>query len=161
VYYDYDKATLRPESVASLDSVVAFLKDNPSFNVEVYSFTDSKGKDVYNKALSEKRAQSVIDYLTGAGIEQNRLVAKGFGASMPAAANTDAKGKDNPDGRQLNRRTEFRIVTDVPKRRILYNSAKPGNMDDQSKNLKQTEAEDDNEPDTESEVGKPGSRVNK
>jgi outer membrane protein OmpA-like peptidoglycan-associated protein len=161
VYYDYDKATLRPESVASLDSVVAFLKDNPSFNVEVYSFTDSKGKDAYNKALSEKRAQSVIDYLTGAGIEQNRLVAKGFGASMPAAANTDAKGKDNPDGRQLNRRTEFRIVTDVPKRRILYNSAKPGNMDEQSKNLKQTEAEDDNEPDTESEVGKPGSRVNK
>ena len=159
VYYDYDKATLRPESVASLDSVVAFLKDNPSFNVEVYSFTDSKGKDAYNKALSEKRAQAVIDYLTGASIEANRLVAKGFGASMPAAANTDPKGKDNPDGRQLNRRTEFRIVTDVPTRRLLYNSAKPGNMDEQSKNLKQTEQADDEPGDA--EPIKPGSRVNK
>lgn len=160
VFYDYDKATLRPESVASLDSVVAFLKDNPSFNVEVYSFTDSKGKDTYNKALSEKRAQSVIDYLTGQGIEANRMVAKGFGASMPAASNTDAKGKDNPEGRQLNRRTEFRIVTDVPTRRLLYNSAKPGNMDEQSKNLKQTEQADE-EPSTEPDYSKPGSRVNK
>ncbi|MBL7682262.1 MAG: OmpA family protein [Flavipsychrobacter sp.] len=161
VYYDYDKADLRAESVASLDSVVAFLKDNPSFNVEVYSFTDGKGKDDYNKKLSEKRAQSVIDYLVGAGIEQTRLVAKGFGAAMPAAPNT-TNGKDNPTGRQLNRRTEFRVVTDVPTRRILYNSAKPGDMDDQSKNLKQNEgAEDDGEPDVESEAGKPGSRVNK
>ncbi len=160
VYYDYDKATLRPESIASLDTLVAFLRDNPSFNVEVYSFTDAKGKDAYNKALSEKRAQAVVDYVTGAGIEANRLIAKGFGASMPAASNTDAKGKDNPEGRQLNRRTEFRIVTDVPTRRLLYNSAKAGNMDDQSKNLKQTEAEDD-EPNSENEPIKPGSRVNK
>ncbi|MBS1771599.1 MAG: OmpA family protein [Bacteroidetes bacterium] len=160
VYYDYDKATLRPESVTALDSVVAFLKDNPSFNVEVYSFTDSKGKDDYNKKLSEKRAQSVVDYLVGAGIEQGRLVAKGFGAAMPAAANKDAKGKDNPEGRQLNRRTEFRIVTDVPTRRILYNSAKPGNMDEQSKNLMQDENKND-EPDNEPDMTKPNSRLNK
>lgn len=162
VYYDFDKADLRPESVASLDSVVAFLKDNPSFNVEVYSFTDGKGKDDYNKKLSEKRAQSVIDYLTGTGgIEQSRLVAKGFGAAMPAAPNT-VGNKDNPDGRQLNRRTEFRIVTDVPTRRILYNSAKPGNMDDQSKNLQQNEnANEDGEPDTEPDLNQRGNRVNK
>ncbi|OSZ81842.1 hypothetical protein CAP35_00815 [Chitinophagaceae bacterium IBVUCB1] len=162
VYYDYDKADLRPESVASLDSVVNFLKDNPSFNVEVYSFTDGKGKDDYNKKLSEKRAQSVIDYLVGAGIEQTRLVAKGFGAAMPAAPNT-TNGKDNPTGRQLNRRTEFRIVTDVPTRRILYNSAKPGNMDDQSKNLMQNENnnEDADPTDNMPDVTNPGSRVNK
>lgn len=160
VYYDYDKATLRPESVASLDSLTSFLKDNPSFTVEVYAFTDSKGTDVYNKALSERRAQAVIDYLVGAGIEQSRMIAKGFGESMPAASNTANNGKDNPTGRQLNRRTEFRIVTDVPTRRILYNSAKPGNMDEQSKNLIQDESmNEDSEADPESEVGKPGSRV--
>ncbi len=162
VYYDYDKAELRPESVASLDSVVNFLKDNPSFNVEVYSFTDGKGKDDYNKKLSERRAQSVIDYLVGAGIEQTRLVAKGFGAAMPAAPNT-TNGKDNPVGRQLNRRTEFRIVTDVPTRRILYNSAKPGNMDEQSKNLMQNENnnEDADPTDGTPDMTTPGSRVNK
>jgi len=162
VFYDFDKADLRPESVASLDSVVAFLKDNPSFNVEVYSFADSKGKDEYNKKLSERRAQSVIDYLVGTGgIEQSRLTAKGFGAAMPAAPNTIGN-KDNPDGRQLNRRTEFRIVTDVPTRRILYNSAKPGNMDDQSKNLQQNEnANEDAEPDTEPDLNQRGNRVNK
>lgn len=162
VYYDYDKATLRPESIASLDSVVGFMKDNPSLSVEVYSFTDSKGTDKYNKELSLKRAQAVIDYLTQAGVEQSRLVAKGFGSAMPAAPNADAKGKDNPDGRQMNRRTEFRIVTDVPTRRVLYNSAKPGNMDDQQNNLKMNDdMNQDSEPDPESEVGKPGSRVNK
>lgn len=139
VYYDYDKADLRAESVASLDTLVAFMNDNPSFTVEVYSFTDAKGNDKYNKELSLQRAQSVIDYLVAAGIAENRMVAKGFGESMPAAPNTTTNGKDNPEGRQLNRRTEFRIVTDVPTRRVLYNSAKEGTMDQQSKNLEQDE----------------------
>lgn len=147
VFYDYDKASLRPESAASLDSLVNFLKDNPSLNVEVYSFTDSKGKDKYNKELSERRAQSVIDYLTTAGIEQGRLTAKGFGAAMPAAPNKNGN-KDNPEGRQLNRRTEVRIVSDVPTRRVLYNSAKPGNMNDQMNNL-QINTEENNDGDNE------------
>jgi outer membrane protein OmpA-like peptidoglycan-associated protein len=134
VFYDYDKAVLRPESVTSLDTLVSFLKDNPSLNVEIYSFTDAKGTDKYNMQLSQKRAQAVVDYLTTAGIDAGRLTAKGFGESMPAAANASG-GRDNPQGRQLNRRTEVRIVTDVPTRRVLYNSAKPGNMDEQMKNL--------------------------
>ncbi len=162
VYYDYDKATLRPESIASLDSVVTFMKDNPSLSVEVYSFTDSKGTDKYNKELSLKRSQAVVDYLVQAGIEQGRLVAKNFGAAMPAAPNADAKGKDLPDNRQLNRRTEFRIVTDVPTRRVLYNSAKPGDMDSQQKNLQMNDdMNQDGDADPESEIGNPGSRVNK
>jgi len=163
IFYDYDKATLRPESAASLDSLVAFMKDNPSLNVEVYSFADAKGTDKYNKELSLRRADAVISYLEQAGIEKGRMTSKGFGESMPAAPNT-VNGKDNPVGRQLNRRTEVRIVTDVPTRRILYNSAKPGSMDEQQKNLQLNEnmnEDDNNEPDTESEVGKPGSRVNK
>jgi outer membrane protein OmpA-like peptidoglycan-associated protein len=164
IFYDFDKATLRPESVSSLDSVVNFMKDNPSLNVEIYSYTDSKGTDEYNMALSQRRAQSVLDYLEKSGVDRGRMVAKGFGKKLPAAPNTIGR-KDNPEGRQLNRRTEFRIVTDVPTRRILYNSAKPGTMDEQEKNLKidENSNEDDNakDQDSESDYGKPGSRVNK
>ncbi len=142
IYYDYDKATLRPESVASLDSVVHFLTDNPSITVEIYSYTDSKGKDEYNMALSQRRAQSVLDYLEKGGIDRNRLTAKGFGSKNAAAPNS-LDGKDNPQGRQLNRRTEFRIITDVPTRRVLYNSAMPGTMDQQQKNLNVPEEDDE------------------
>jgi len=161
VYYDYDKAELRPESVTSLDSLVNFMKDNPSLSVEIYSFADAKGTDKYNKELSIRRAESVMSYLEQAGIERSRMLTKGFGESMPAAPN-EVRGKDNPTGRQLNRRTEFRIVTDVPTRRVLFNSAKPGSMDDQQKNLQMNEEmNEDSEMDSESEMGNPGSRVNK
>lgn len=162
VYYDYDKDALKPESVASLDSLVQFLNDNPSFTVEIYSFADAKGNEEYNKKLSLRRAESVVNYVVNAGIEQNRLVAKGFGESMPAAPNTTTGGKDNPAGRAANRRTELRIISDVPTRRVLYNSAKPGNMDQQSKNLQIDESmNEDDYSDAESEMGNPGSRVNR
>jgi outer membrane protein OmpA-like peptidoglycan-associated protein len=146
IFYDYDKATLRPESVASLDSVVHFLGDNPSITIEIYSYTDSKGTDEYNMALSQRRAQSVLDYLEKNGVDRTRMTAKGFGSKLPAAPNS-TDGKDNPEGRQLNRRTEFRIVTDIPTRRVLYNSALPGSMDQQEKNLHiEPEDNSDDEP---------------
>src|SRR5690606_33914403 len=63
VYYDYDKATLRPESIASMDSLVNFMVDNPSLSVEIYSFADAKGADQYNINLSKRRAQAVVNYL--------------------------------------------------------------------------------------------------
>ena len=145
IYYDYDKATLRPESVASLDSVVHFLTDNPSITVEIYSYTDAKGTPEYNLALSQRRAQSVLDYLEKNGVDRGRLTAKGFGQKNAAAPN-DVDGKDNPEGRQLNRRTEFRIITDLPTRRVLYNSALPGSMDQQEKNLRIEDESTDDEP---------------
>lgn len=148
VYYDYDKATLRPESIASLDSLVNFMKDNPSLSVEIYSFADAKGTDQYNVDLSKRRAQAVVNYLETAGIEQARMIAKGYGEKNPAAPNT-VGSKDNPEGRQLNRRTEFRVVSDVPTRRVIYDSAKPGSMDEQAANLQITpdESEDDGSKD--------------
>ncbi|MCB0698389.1 MAG: OmpA family protein [Chitinophagales bacterium] len=159
VYYDYNKATLRAESIASLDTLVNFMQSNPSFTVEVYSFTDAHGTDEYNKKLSLARAQSVIDYLSNAGIDQSRMTAKGFGESMPAAPNM-VNGKDNEAGRQLNRRTEFRIISDIPTRRVLYNSAKPGDMDAQMQNLQVDDSMyDDDEGDD--AMGNPGSRVNR
>lgn len=161
IFYDYDKANLRPESVSSLDSVANFMKDNPSLSVEIYSFADAKGTDKYNKELSLRRAQSVVDYLANVGIEKERMIAKGFGEALPAAPNTIGN-RDNPMGRQLNRRTEIRIVTDVPTRRILYNSAKPGNMNEQMNNLHvETDETEDAGTDAESDFGRPGSRLNK
>lgn len=161
IYYDYDQATLRPESVASLDSLVNFMNDNGSLSVEIYSYTDGKGTTQYNNKLALKRAEAVKQYLIQAGIDGSRLIAKPLGMANPAAPNTMG-GVDNPEGRQLNRRTEFRIVTDVPTRRVIFDSAKPGSFDEQSKNLQMNEGmNEDGGADSESEVGRPGSRVNK
>jgi len=144
IYYDYDQATLRPESVASLDTLVNFMKDNASLLVEIYSYTDGKGTPEYNEALSQRRAQSVVDYLEKNGIDRARMTPKGFGPKNQVASESVDGGKDNPQGRQLNRRTEFRIIGDLPTRRVLYNSAIPGTMDQQEKNLKMPqEAEDE------------------
>jgi outer membrane protein OmpA-like peptidoglycan-associated protein len=160
VYYDFDKSDLRPESIASLDSLTAFMKDNPALKVEIYSYADSVGSVEYNKALSLRRAQSVRTYLTGQGVEESRMIAKAFGENLPAARNS-IRGRDNAVGRQLNRRTEFRIVMEDPNRRIIFNSARPGTIDSQSKNLDVPEQPDDNENDPESNQGAPGSRVNR
>jgi outer membrane protein OmpA-like peptidoglycan-associated protein len=163
VYYDFDKASLKPESIASLDSLVGFMKDNPSLSVEVFSYTDSKGDVAYNKDLSVRRAQSVIAYLTRNGIAPNRLMAKPWGELHPAEPNTTSGGRDNEAGRAANRRTEFRVTIDDPTRRLLFNSAKPGTLDQQERNLQQNENmnEDDNEADQGPTVGTPNHRANR
>lgn len=143
IYYDYDQATLRSESVASLDTLVNFMKDNPSISVEIYSFTDGKGTPEYNEALSQRRAQSVLDYLEKNGVDKNRMVAKGLGAKNKVA-DEGTKDKDNIEGRQMNRRTEFRIISDLPSRRVIFSSGAVNTPDGQERNLRQeTEAEDE------------------
>jgi len=117
IYYDFDKATLRPQSLIVLDTVVAIMLDNPNIIIEMSAHTDSKGKDAYNIKLSQRRAQSCVDYLISRGISTSRMIAKGYGKTRPIAPNTLPDGKDNPEGRQLNRRTEFKVlrVTQVVK----------------------------------------------
>lgn len=117
IYYDFDKATLRPQSLIVLDTVVAIMLDNPNIIIEMSAHTDSKGKDAYNIKLSQRRAQSCVDYLISKGIFTSRMIAKGYGKTRPIAPNTLPDGKDNPEGRQLNRRTEFKVlrVTQVSK----------------------------------------------
>jgi outer membrane protein OmpA-like peptidoglycan-associated protein len=146
IYYTYDEATLRPESVASLDTLVNFMKDNPSISVEIYSFTDGKGTKEYNEKLSQRRAQSVVDYLEKSGVERSRMFAKGLGDKNKVASEVKDGNKDNPEARQLNRRTEFRIIGDLPTRRVLYNSALPGTMDQQQRNLAMPEEAEDEAP---------------
>ena len=104
ILYDFDKATLRPESITELDRLVVILNEQATIKVEISSHTDSKGSDAYNQRLSQARAKSVVDYLTKKGIAKNRLVAKGYGESKPIASN------DTEEGMQLNRRTEFKVL---------------------------------------------------
>jgi outer membrane protein OmpA-like peptidoglycan-associated protein/tetratricopeptide (TPR) repeat protein len=110
VYYDFNVATLKPESFPALDVLVDMLNQHPGMRIEISAHTDSKGTDVFNNRLSEERAKNVVEYLISKGIDKDRLEYKGYGETRPIAPNTTPDGKDNPEGRQQNRRTEFKIL---------------------------------------------------
>ncbi|MFN7838957.1 MAG: OmpA family protein [Bacteroidota bacterium] len=110
IYFEYDKADINRESAQELDKLVQILEDNPDIKIEMGSHTDSVASNSYNIDLSQRRAQSTVDYLIRKGIDPKRLTAKGYGKERPIARNTNPDGTDNPVGRQKNRRTEFRIV---------------------------------------------------
>ena len=110
ILYDYGKATLRPESKVVLDKLASQLLRYPYLVVEIGLHTDSKGSLSYNEGLSRRRSQSVVDYLISKGIEKDMIIAKGYGETQPLVPNTNPDGSDNPENRQLNRRTEFKIV---------------------------------------------------
>jgi len=113
LYFDWDKATIQPESHPALDEVVQALKDNKGFKVQVQGHTSSEGSATHNQALSEGRAEAVLDYLASHGVAKNRLSSKGFAATVPADTNTTVAG------REKNRRVEFvvhfKIVNDGSK----------------------------------------------
>jgi outer membrane protein OmpA-like peptidoglycan-associated protein/tetratricopeptide (TPR) repeat protein len=105
IFFDFDKATLRPESTNELQRLTKLLNDVPTLKIEISGHTDSKGANDYNKTLSDNRAKAVVDYLIKAGIASNRLVYKGYGEEQPISTN------ETEEGRQLNRRTEFKILS--------------------------------------------------
>ncbi len=132
IFYDFDRATLRPESKTSLDELVKLLNDNPNVSLEVGALTDSKGSDEYNLRLSDRRARSVVDYLIQSGINPERLQPKGYGESTPktitkrlATLHPQFKEGDilteeyinalSPEDQeianQINRRTEFQVLS--------------------------------------------------
>ena len=115
-FFDFDKATLKPEGKAKLDDLVSKLG---AINLEVIiavGHTDSIGSVPYNQKLSVRRAESVKAYLVSKGIEANRIYTEGKGKSQPVAPNT-INGKDNPAGRAKNRRVEIEVVgTRAPNR---------------------------------------------
>jgi outer membrane protein OmpA-like peptidoglycan-associated protein/tetratricopeptide (TPR) repeat protein len=104
IFFDFNKATLRPESVAELDRVTKLMNDTPSLKIEISGHTDNVGSAGYNQKLSGERAKAVVDYLVRQNISASRLEYEGYGMDQPIADNkTD-------DGRQKNRRTEFKIL---------------------------------------------------
>ncbi len=110
IYFEYNQADIRTDAAKELDKLVQLLNDNPEIKIEMGSHTDSVASDSYNLELSQRRAESTVNYLIRKGIGQERLVAKGYGESKPIARNTNRDGTDNPEGRQRNRRTEFKIL---------------------------------------------------
>ena len=110
IYFDFNSDSLKAESKFELDTLNQILVDNPNFTIEIGAHTDDVGKSDYNLTLSQKRAQSVVNYLIAKGINQNRLIAQGYGLTKPIAPNKNEDGTDNPEGRQLNRRIVFKIV---------------------------------------------------
>ena len=103
IFYDFDKATLRPESNIEIERLRKVLLEYPTMKIELSGHTDNKGSADYNKKLSQSRAKAVLDYLVKKGISPDRMTAEGYGFDRPMAPN------DSDAGRQLNRRTEFEI----------------------------------------------------
>ena len=131
IFYDFDKATLRPESATALDELVKLLNENPNVTIELSAHTDYKGSDQYNERLSQRRAESVVNYLIEHGIAADRLTPKGYGEGKPKTIKKkvaerypflkegDVLTEDYiaklPEDQQeqcnqLNRRTEFRVL---------------------------------------------------
>src|ERR1051326_7795855 len=101
INFDIDKATIKPESMGTLNMIVQVMKDNPDIKFEVDGHTDNSGTAPHNMALSQQRADAVKDQLTSMGIDASRLSSKGFGDTKPIGDNNSLEGKAN------NRRVEF------------------------------------------------------
>ena len=105
IYYNYNQYVLKETSYPSLNNLLDFMRENPTVKIELASHTDSDGDKNYNMVLSQKRAQSVVKFLIANGIDKKRVVPKGYGSSKPIASNDDEE-----EGKELNRRTEFKIL---------------------------------------------------
>ncbi|TAF72097.1 MAG: hypothetical protein EAZ53_17015, partial [Bacteroidetes bacterium] len=105
IYYEFDKSNIKKESFQYLDKLASWLQENPTLHLEIGGHTDIKGMEGYNKILSQTRVNAVMLYLTAKGIGGERLSAIGYGSERPLASNDD-----EDEGREINRRTEFRIV---------------------------------------------------
>ena len=131
IFYDFDKATLRPESATALDELVRLLNENPNITIELSAHTDYKGSDAYNEGLSQRRAESVVNYLIEHGIASDRLTPKGYGEGKPKTIKrkvaerypflkegdvlseayiTTLSEEQQEQCNQLNRRTEFIVL---------------------------------------------------
>ena len=109
IFYDLDKADIRPDATVALDKVVDFMNKNPKLTIELGSHTDSRSSDSYNDGLSQRRAQSAVQYIVSKGVSQNRITAKGYGETKLVNHCSDGV-KCNDDLHQQNRRTEIKIT---------------------------------------------------
>ena len=157
IFYDFDKATLRPESQTALDELVKLLNENPNVTIELSAHTDYKGSAQYNERLSQRRAESVVNYLIAHGIASDRLTPKGYGKSKPKTVKRKLASKypflkegdvlteefvtalkeeeQQEQCNQLNRRTEFIVLRTTygmfdEQGRLKNNATQAGNARD-------------------------------
>ncbi len=161
IFYDFDKATLLPESKNALDSLILMLNENPNITIELSAHTDYRGAEAYNKKLSQKRAESVVNYLINHGIAADRLTAVGYGEEKPKTIRRKVaerypwlkendvlteefilklKPEQQETANALNRRTEFKVL------RTTYNMFdKDGNLKNPPKKPVDKEVETDDD----------------
>lgn len=161
IFYDFDKATLRPESTKSLDDLVKLLNENPNVTIELSAHCDYKGSDAYNLRLSQRRAETVVDYLIAHGIAPDRLTPVGYGKGRPKTVTKKLAEKltwlkegdvltedfikkldkeQQEECNQLNRRTEFIVL------RTTYGMFdKDGKLKEQPKPKQETEQQESGE----------------
>jgi outer membrane protein OmpA-like peptidoglycan-associated protein len=108
IYYDYDKWDIRPDAEPTLNKLAEVLLQNPGIKIQLGSHTDCRGNDGYNQELSQRRAQSAVEYLISKGVKEERLTAKGYGESQPAALCACARCTESEH--QTNRRTTFIVL---------------------------------------------------
>ena len=110
----FNKYRLDKKSKAGLYDLLLFLKENETLVIRIISHTDNLGTEAYNLKLSTRRAESVVKYLISKGVTKKRLSFEGRGENEPIVPNTFEDGTDNPDGRMINRRTEFMVIDRLP-----------------------------------------------
>jgi peptidoglycan-associated lipoprotein len=108
IYYDLDKWDIRADAQPTLNKLAETLIQNPQVKIQLSSHTDCRGNDAYNGTLSQKRAESAVNYLISRGLDPVRLIAKGYGETQPAMS-CDCK-KCSEDEHQANRRTTFKVL---------------------------------------------------
>lgn len=111
IYYDLSSAEIRSDAALELDKLVQLLVDNPEIKIELSSHTDARADDDFNQVLSQRRAQSAVDYIVSKGISANRMVAKGYGESQLINGCTNERIEQcSEEEHQQNRRTEFKVI---------------------------------------------------
>ena len=101
--FDFDRSTVKPEAAQILDRLVVFMNENKDKTANLAGYTDNVGTDAYNQRLSERRVNSVREYIVGKGVDSGRVTGQGFGESKPIPDNKTA------EGRAKNRRVEIKV----------------------------------------------------
>lgn len=128
IFFNFDKADILPPSETELEKLIKVLNENPKYSCELRAFTDAKGSDAYNKALSLRRANNAMSYLTKKGVDKKRIKTSTFGEANPIAKN-EIDGQDTEEGRKFNRRVEIYVLDENGKPAgIVENIAVPQNL---------------------------------
>ena len=114
IYYDFDRAEIRPDAARELDKLVNILKDNPQIVIELSSHTDDRGEVTYNIDLSQRRAESAVQYIISEGVHPRRITARGYGENKPIIPNATTE-----EEHQVNRRTEFKVTEITPEANVV------------------------------------------